>query len=163
MNVLTKPHIRTVRWHHDMIIDYMVAHPEATQNEIAAEFGFTATWLSIVVNSDAFKHRLQERKEEMIDPILRATVEDRLTTIANVAMEKMVARLQTNAPMTNRDLTELIKVSTNGLGLGPSKAPSVNVAQYVIPAPPMPATSEQWQRMAQPTVVVEEVQVRGDD
>lgn len=139
------PEIARVKYHHDAMIDMVIAEPSISQGEIAARFGFTQAWVSIIFNSDAFQCRLAERKGELVDPILRATVEDRLRAVANKAAERFLDRLAVNAPMSNKDLLEAMKVSTSGLGMGPKQqAPTMQQNLYVLPAPPPTPTTAQW-------------------
>lgn len=53
-----------MRYRHEAIADMMLAHPAATQNEIAEKLGYTASWLSTVINSDSFKAYYEERRAE---------------------------------------------------------------------------------------------------
>jgi hypothetical protein len=138
--------ITRIRYTTDAIIDTLIARPEITQRELCEMFGYKSyASMSIIVNSAAFKHRLAERKAELVDPLISATVEDRLSAGANLAMEKLIERIQTNAPMSNGDLIRLTEVATKGLGMGPvSKAPAIQQNLYVIPAPPVTKTSKEW-------------------
>ncbi len=146
--------IARVKYHHDAMIDMIVAEPSIHQNEIAARFGFSPTWVSIIINSDAFQARLRERKDALVDPLIRATVEDRLTAVANKAMEKLMDRLASNAAFSNRELIEAAKMATTGLGMGPaSKAPSATQNLYIVPSPGSPQNSTQWAQMAGGSVI----------
>ena len=153
------PEIAKVRYTHDAMIDMIVANPAISQNEIAQHLGYTPAWVSIIVNSDAFQAALKERREEIIDPKLRATVEDRLKAVANGAMEKLMERLTTNAPFSNRELIEAANMATKGLGFGAAdRGNGMTQNLYVIPAPPQVSSSAQWAAMAKGEVPpVEEV------
>ena len=48
---------------------------------MAKAFGFTPAWVSIVVNSDAFQTRLAARKDELVDPTLRLTLNERFNAL----------------------------------------------------------------------------------
>jgi hypothetical protein len=78
---------------HDACVDMLVTHPELTQRKIAEIFGYSEAWLSTIICSDAFQARLAQRREEVIDPLLRLTVEERFKAAVNrsfeVLMEKM--------------------------------------------------------------------------
>lgn len=143
------PEIAKVRYTHDAMIDMIVSEPSVSQNEIAARFGYSAAWVSIVVNSDSFQNRLKERKDELVDPFLRATVKDRLTAVANKAMEKLAERLALNAPFSNKELIDCAAMATKGLGFGAPQAQSGPVQNlYIVPAPPQVSSSQQWAAMA---------------
>lgn len=143
------PEIAKVRYTHDAMIDMIVENPAISQNEIAAKFGYSAAWVSIIVNSDAFQARLKERREDLVDPQLRATVKDRLQAVANKAMERLMERLATNAPFSNKELIEAAGMATKGLGFGAPQVPTGPTQNlYIVPAPAVPATSAQWAAMA---------------
>lgn len=128
-------------WHH-AVIELMIAHPELKQGEIARRLGKSQTWLSIVVNSDAFRMKLAERREEVVDPVLEAKVEDRLRAVANEATEVLLERLQlAGESMSTRDLTRLVEVSTKGLGMGRPEAVTAQQNNLYFVASPAPAAS----------------------
>ena len=60
-----------IRYSHDGMIDMIVAEPWISQNELALRFGYTASWVSTIMTSDAFKAKLELRKDEIVDPVLR--------------------------------------------------------------------------------------------
>ena len=69
--------IETVNFTHDAMIDALIAQPQMTHKQLAEKFGYTAQWAAIIWGSEAFQGRLRERCTEIVDPALRATVEDR--------------------------------------------------------------------------------------
>jgi hypothetical protein len=116
------PGIATVKYHHDAMIDEIIAFPTISQGELAARFGFTQSWMSIIVNSDSFQERLAERKAELIDPKIRASVEQRLDTLARRSLDKLLEKLDTQQPMTNGDLIACAKLGVgdrNSKGISP--------------------------------------------
>lgn len=145
------PEIQKVRNIHDAIIDTMIAAPTLSQGELAKQFGYTQGWMSIILNSDSFRDALKRRREEIIDPKLLATVEDRLTAVANKAMERMLERLDlSSSSISNGELTKMVEVTTKGLGLGPqSRQPVLQQNLYVIPAPQRPANSKEWAQIVE--------------
>lgn len=131
---------------HEMVADMLIANPNLTQREIAKRLDRSEYWLSIVVNSDAFQDYLARRKEEFIDPVLQASVEDRLSAVANRSMDEFLRRMDV-APgsISNDSLLRATEISTKGLGMGPqSKQPAIQQNLYVIPAPARPANSKEW-------------------
>jgi hypothetical protein len=75
------------------MIDQILANPCISQNELAAVFGYTASWVSLVMASDAFKARLAEKSKDLIDPILRATVEERFKGLVLRSLEILQEKL----------------------------------------------------------------------
>lgn len=133
-----------VRPWHMIVADMLIGEPHLRQGEIAARLGRSQTWLSIVINGDAFKEYLATRREEIIDPVLTAKTEQRLEMVANAALDKIHERLATNAPFTNRELVATVEVAARGLGLGQAKGIGLQQNLYVVQAPPVATTSQQW-------------------
>ena len=82
-----------INYSHEAMADLVIANPGITQNEIAARFGYTASWVSTVMTSDAFQSFMAKRKAEVVDPALMASVEHRFKAVCdrslNVLMEKL--------------------------------------------------------------------------
>lgn len=134
---------KRVRWNHDLVIDQMLADPTLTQTAIARQFGVSNTWVSILVNSDAFKERLRERKAELIDPVLRATLEEKLNGIANTALNRLADRLDNPAAeMKNMDLVAIAKLGVGDRNLTKDKAAQTNL--YVVQLPPQAVNTQAW-------------------
>ena len=148
--------IARVRYSHDAMIDLLVAEPMITQNTIAEIFNRTPSWISQVVNSDAFQARLAERKEQLIDPVLTASIKDRLAAVAGRSLQLVLDRLQAplyDAGMGDSDfLMKAAKLSTDALGYGaraPAAGHTTQVA-VVIQVPPKIASAQEWASVYQP-------------
>ena len=88
-----KPSIQKVRYSHDAMIDLIVMNPAISQGELAEVFGYTQGWVSIVINSDAFQARLEQRKAELIDPTIRVTLKERFTAVVARSLEVLQEKL----------------------------------------------------------------------
>ena len=82
--------ITKVRYTHDAIIDMIIANPAVSQGDLSREFGFTESWMSIIINSDSFQERLANRKGELVDPKIKASIEARLDAIARRALDRLL-------------------------------------------------------------------------
>lgn len=106
-----------VSYTHDAMIDLVLQNPMISQNEIAAHFGYTASWVSIIFNSDAFQARLAARKEEIVDPLVRGKVEEAIKGLVSRSVE--ILREKLDGPNQNTDLAlEVFKASTKAAGYG---------------------------------------------
>lgn len=115
-----------VRYTHDALVDTLIARPEISQGELAAMFGFTQAWISILVNSDAFKKRLAERKAVLVDPMISATVNDRLLAVTNRSLEVLAEKLSQPANTIDPDLA--LKAAAMGVkSLVPQQSQAVQV------------------------------------
>jgi len=137
------PEIATVRYTHDGIIDEIIAFPAISQGELAARFGYSQSWMSIIINSDSFKERLAERKGELVDPKIRATVHDRLDALAKRSLDKLLERIDNQMPFSNG---ELIAAAKLGVGDGNRGTPQTQNNLYVLQMPPTAPDPAAWLR-----------------
>lgn len=137
---------------HDAIIDFLIANPRATQEEIARAFGYKSrVSISIIMGSDAFQARYLKRRGDLVDPIVAATVEDRLRGIAHRSAEIVAERLE-QAPGDHKFALEAMRASA-GVVSGPKQA-QVNVG-FVVHLPGPAASSDEWtKRFAPATATV---------
>lgn len=132
-----------VRYSHAALIDAIVANPTVTQRQLAAYFGYTEAWISQIMSSDAFQAALAARKEEIIDPLLRMTVEERLKGLTLKSIEVLQEHLATiRDPEIARDV---LSISTKALGYG-ARGPQVQVNNYVAVMPEKAKSSELWEQ-----------------
>lgn len=148
------PEIARVRYTHDAIIDEIIAFPSISQGELSRRFGFTQSWMSIIINSDAFQNRLAERKAEIVDPKLKASVEQRLEAVAKQSLDRLLERLDTNQPFSNSDLIAAAK-----LGVGDrnqrARTPETQNNLFVVQLPPPAQDRETWLRSNSRTGVID--------
>jgi len=136
--------IQKVRYTHDAIIDVIIAFPAISQGDLAREFGFTQTWMSIIINSPEFKLRLAERKGELVDPKIRASIEERLEGLAKRALDKLLDRLDNTAhQMKDADLIAVAKLGVGNKN-APPIAPQVSQNLYVVQLPSPASSAKEW-------------------
>lgn len=111
--------IQKINYSHDGMINLILANRGITQNRIAQHFGYSASWVSMVMCSDAFKARLAERAAEIEDPALRATIEDDLKGMAKRSLEILKEKLNEDACNVPDNLAlRALEMSTRALGMG---------------------------------------------
>lgn len=134
--------IQKVSWWHDKIIDQMVASPTLHQGEIAATMGYTQGWMSIMVNSDAFKERLAERKAEIVDPTIRASLEEKFRALADMSMQVIMRQLEANP--TPGVALKALDIASRAYGYGKPSAPTQNVQVNVAVVPEKALNGHDW-------------------
>jgi hypothetical protein len=139
------------------MIDLVVANPAISQNEIAAHFGFTPGWVSQVFNSDAFKNRLAERKEELIDPVLKASIEEKLNALADKSIQVLLEKLHQTQNMNVA--IRALDVTTRALGYGAKAGNAVQINNYIAHVPPRSASIEEWQSNYKSPVAAPKVEI----
>jgi len=86
--------IQKISYTHEAMIDLLVGNPGISQGELASYFGYTPAWISTIMASDAFKEKLAARREDLIDPIIRVTMEDRFQAVVTRSLEVLQEKLE---------------------------------------------------------------------
>ena len=146
--------IKKVGITHDAIIDFVMVQPQATYREIAGQFGYTPEGIGIICRSDAFKARLEVRKGDLIDPIIKQNVEERLTGLAHASIDILQRKLATSddPKLALASLDACSKAAQYGARGGNTGGGVTFVVQLPGPA----ATSSDWASKFGPSRVVEE-------
>ena len=82
-----------ISYTHDKLIDVMIAQPRAKRQELADIFGYSPEWISRVTNTDAFRMRMAARREEVVDPMLAATLEERFRAVTARSLDVLQEKL----------------------------------------------------------------------
>jgi hypothetical protein len=135
--------IERVSYTHDAMIDLMIANPAIRNAELATHFRFTQTWISRVVNSDAFLARLAARKEDIIDPSIVVSLEEKFKALADASLDIFMDKLHAtnSADMALKG----IEAASKALGYGAranQTAPTVN--NFVVALPGKIADADEW-------------------
>lgn len=130
------------RYSHEAMAEIIIANPEITQRQIALQFGRTEGWISRVINSDAFRHLMHQKKKLLVDPIIMAQTEERFRAIINRSADLLQDKIET----ANMDgLLKSVEVSAKVLGYGVAKGPGVQINNnFVVALPGKAASSEEW-------------------
>jgi len=128
--------IQRVNYSHDGMINLIIANRGISQNALAAHFGYSPSWISQVMSSDAFQARLLERAGELEDPTIRASIEDSLKGLVSRSMEILKIKLneQDVAKIPDNLAIRTLELSTRALGYGAREqtvAVQVNVDNHL--------------------------------
>lgn len=134
--------IARVKYTHDAMIDLVVTNPGLSQGEIAKHFGYTQAWVSRIFASDAFQARLAARKEEIVNPVITASVQDRIQGLAMQSLEIIAEKLEATR---NPDLAlKAFELSTKAAGYG-ARQDKVQVQNnFVVALPPKVEDPTAW-------------------
>lgn len=120
-----------IRYTHEAMADLILENPWISQNQLAAHFGYSPAWISTVITSDAFQALLASRREELVDPELRITLQERFKALCTQSLRVLQEKISKPADLVNDQLVlRTAELSAKSLGLGVA-APS--------PAAPDPA------------------------
>ena len=143
--------IAKVSYTHDAMIDLIIASPAISQGKLAQHFGYTQGWVSQIMSSDAWKVRLAERKGELSDPTVVATVMERLEGLARHSVNMIQQSMDANPGKVDVALKAL-EISTRALGYGASAGSGVNVQVNNVVAfvPEKAASARVWEDQYRP-------------
>lgn len=134
--------IARVKYTHDAMIDLVIANPAIAQGEIAKHFGYTQAWVSRIFASDAFQARLAERKEELVNPIITANVQDRIQGLAMQSLQILEEKLESTR---NPDLAvKVFELSTKAAGYGARKENVAVQNNFVVHLPNKIESAQSW-------------------
>lgn len=142
--------IQKVSFTHDAIIDLLIARPHLNYREIAAEFGYTPIGIGIIVRSDAFKARLEARKAELVDPLIKQTVEDRLLGLAMASIDVLEKKMAVSDDPKLALATLETALKSTGYG---ARNPQTMNTQFVVNLPGPAASSNEWSAKFSPRAV----------
>ncbi len=136
--------LQKVSYSHEAMIDVIIAEPTITQAELAKKFGRSQGWISVVMGSDAFQAALAKRRDDLTDPFLVATIEERFRGLADQSLQIIAENLEKSR---NTDLAlKALDISAKALGFG-ARAPGNGATvqnNFVVQLPPKIDSSSEW-------------------
>jgi hypothetical protein len=146
-NAAAKP-----RLYHEMVIDRLLVDPTLEIKALAKEFGTSYQWMLILVNSDGFQKRFEDRRKEMVDPLVRATLADKMSAVASQSLDVLISKLE--ATSDAKLAAQVLDITSKALGYGAKSAapPSSPVVNFVVQVPPKSRDASEWVTQYQPGV-----------
>lgn len=119
-----------VRYSHLDMIDYLISNPGCSQNELALRYGYTPSWISNIMASDAWKSMFAARRADLVDPVITQTIEERLEAMAARSHERIMEQLDKPDCPANVAL-KAFELGAKAMGLGqqpPAPPPVVDLS-----------------------------------
>ena len=114
--------IAKLRYSHEDMIDFILTHPGVSQNDLAARYGYSPSWISNVMASDAWKSRFAARREELVDPTLAMTLNERFTAMTEKSLERLMEKL--SAPqVSDNTVLKAVELGARASGIGGNAPP----------------------------------------
>ncbi len=112
--------IRKLTVNHNAIADWLIANPgKAQQRKCAEQFDITESWLSTLINQDAFQSLLKHKQESVFDQVV-IPLQDKIAGVAHASVEKLGKVLDdTNDGRLVKDIGDSM---LKALGYGGQKA-----------------------------------------
>lgn len=122
--------IAKVRYSHVDMIDFIIANPGVTQRAIAARYGYTESWLSLVMSSDAWQSAMAARRAEMVDPTLAATIDERFRGLTLRSLDRLMQKL--DAPQVSDNVVlKAVELGAKAMGVGGNAPPPAAAADHL--------------------------------
>jgi hypothetical protein len=135
--------IQKTAYSHEAMIDLIIANPRITQNQLASEFGYSVGWVSRVMGSDAFQAALARRRDEVTDPFIIASLEEKFKGLVNQSVEILMNKLDATQ---SADLAiKTLDLGSKALGFGAREKNQTNVQNnFVVQLPPKAINATDW-------------------
>jgi len=78
---------------HEAIITFLIANPQMKRGDIARHFEVTQSWLSVIINSDAFIAKLEKRQNEFHSEAT-TSIKEKLNTLAHLSLDRMIESVE---------------------------------------------------------------------
>lgn len=112
--------IASMNHRHEAIALWMLANPDKPLKECAIALGYTQSWLSIIINSQAFRDYYGKMREECDGPEI-ISLREKLTGVANMAIERLGERAQ--CEQDTKLLLDIADKALHRLGYAPQRGP----------------------------------------
>lgn len=134
--------LQKLNYSHTALIDLIMANPAATNESLGAVFGRTKEWVGMVKNSDMFKEMYAQRAGELADPILSATLEQRLHMMTSRSLEVLQEKLSKRSD----DIPDSLAIAAANLG---AKGMALGGFSSKPPPPPEAPQAGRIERLAE--------------
>lgn len=122
--------IAKVRYSHQDMIDFLIANPATSNNALAARYGYSPSWVSNVMASDAWQSAMAARRGELVDPTLAATIEERFRGITLQSLQRLQEKLA--APQVSDNVVlKAVELGAKAMGVGGNAPPSAPAADHL--------------------------------
>ena len=100
-----------VPYSHEAMIELMIANQGAQHKKLAAHFGKSTSWFASVLASDSFQLELDKRRDEIQDPTITATMEERFRSLTLRSLSVL------HDKMDSKECSDLIVLKAAEIGV----------------------------------------------
>jgi len=112
--------IKKLTVNHNAIADWLIANPGKAQQRLCAPiFGITESWLSTLINQDAFQSLLKNKQADAFDQVI-IPLQDKIAGVAHASVEKLGVILDKTED--GRLVKDIADSTLKALGYGGQKA-----------------------------------------
>lgn len=115
---------------HEQMLNWMLCNPDRPLSELARDFGYSPSWVNIVVNSDAFQAKYQEMCAELQLECVH-TLKAKLTGATVQVIDKITERLEGKGGQpSEKFLIDSSRTLLTAMGFG-AKPTAVESSQHI--------------------------------
>lgn len=115
--------VAKLRYSHTDMIDFIISNPGISQGALAARYGYTQSWICNVMASDAWQSAMASRREEIVDPQLKLTVDERFRGVTIRSLERLMEKL--DAPVVSDQVVlRAVELGAKAMGIGGNALPT---------------------------------------
>lgn len=122
--------VAKLRYSHTDMIDFIIANPGVSQGQLALRYGYTQSWISLVMSSDAFKSAMAARREELVDPTLLATINERFDAMTRRSLERLMEKLD-QPQVPDNVVLRAVELGAKAMGIGGNAVPTPPPADHL--------------------------------
>jgi hypothetical protein len=102
---------------HEVLIDLIIANPTWSHKQYAAHFGRTASWFASILATNGFQEALDPRRNEVSDPTITATMDERLRALMLRGLAVLQTKLE-DPKVQDATVLKATEIGVRALGLG---------------------------------------------
>lgn len=114
--------IQKVSFTHEALILWLLEFPHKSLRDCAGYFGYSQSWLSQIIHSDAFQQQLVKRQNEMM-AMTGSDIRHKLSGAADIAIEGLSRKLESSED--GEFFLDATDKLLNRLGYGPASSRNV--------------------------------------
>ena len=115
--------VAKLRYSHTDMIDFIISNPGISQGALAARYGYTQSWICNVMASDAWQSAMAARREEIVDPQLKLTVDERFRGVTIRSLERLMEKLDAPA-VSDQVVLRAVELGAKAMGIGGNALPT---------------------------------------
>lgn len=135
----TMGRLSKIRYTHADMIDFIINNPGTSQGDLAARYGYSQGWVSNIMASDAWKSAFAKRHEELVDPTLKLSLEERFRGLAARSLERLMEKLD-QPQVSDGTVLKAVELGARGVEVGGFGRPQA--------APPQPVSPDHLAQLA---------------
>lgn len=114
--------IQKVTHVHRAMVDEILVNPKVTVRGLSQLSGFGEPWVRIILRSQVFKDLLEDRRSQLVDPIIIGKIEGKLARVAYKSLEVIERKISKNPDdIPDHLVVKVLEIASKGLGLGQPK------------------------------------------